>query len=81
VRKTLYSGLFYPPAKIYDDGESWDVFTKRVLVKNTLAVSCIKIQEEPRPPLPSVADVHVYHASQANALTTRSRSWQMHIFE
>jgi len=32
-------------------GENWAVFTKRVLVEDTLTVSCTKIQVGPRPPL------------------------------
>jgi len=34
-------------------GESWDVFTKRVLVEKHLVVSCVKIQGAPCPSLPT----------------------------
>jgi len=33
-------------------GESRDVFTKRLLGENTLAISCVKIQGGPAPPPP-----------------------------
>jgi len=33
-------------------GESWDVSTKRVIVQDALAISCVKSRKEPRPPLP-----------------------------
>jgi len=36
-------------------GESWDVFIKWVRLKNTLAVSCMKTQGGPRPPLSAYA--------------------------
>jgi len=50
--------------------ESWDVFTKRLLVVKTFAVSCMKIQDgRTRTPLPSLptADAHAFiiHARRA----------------
>jgi len=71
VQKTLYPGphlaLITPcllastsAAKNYDGyGESWNVFTKGVLVENTLAVTCVKIQGGTPPLAPSV-DAHVF---------------------
>jgi len=50
-------------AKNYDGVKSWGVFTKRVLVKNTLAVSCVKVRGGALPP---GADAHAHKTMFTN---------------
>jgi len=60
-------------------GERRDVFTKRVLVENTLAVSCVKIQGGPWAPLAPSVDDHASDYLMASKILISIAMQSLHI--